>query len=215
MQPFVIAIDGPAASGKGTLAKKLASHYHLKHLDTGLLYRAVAMAMLEEKRSLGDETAALKVAEQLDIDGLNASILSSHAIGEAASQIAILPGLRFKLNALQKRYIEQSHGAVLDGRDIGTVVYPNAAVKLYVIADASARAQRRLQQILAKGGSADYQKILQEISARDLRDTKRAHGALKPAEDAHLLNTTKLDIEAAFNAACRIIDPIWLKRVKN
>lgn len=206
---FVIAIDGPAASGKGTLARKLAAHYQLDHLDTGLTYRAVAKAMLDHGFPLDDERNAVKLADDLDLRTLTPEILSNHEIGAAASQIAIMPQLREKLILLQRGFAEKSQGAVLDGRDIGTVVCPNATVKIYISADVETRARRRYDEILAKGGNAAYLDILNDIKARDERDMKRAQSPLKAAEDAHLLNTTKLGIEAAFEAARNLVQPSW------
>jgi len=205
-KPFVIAIDGPAASGKGTLAKRLASHYGLFYLDTGLTYRAVASAMLAGQTSLSDEAAAVRIAEKLDLSKLDARQLASHAIGEAASKIAVLPGVRRALVAAQRRLAQQLPGAVLDGRDIGTVVCPDADIKLYIVADLHERARRRHRQIIATGASLSFDEVLAGLKQRDERDTSRRESPLKQAEDAHLLNTTKLSIDEAFEAACRLID---------
>lgn len=206
IKPFVIAIDGPAASGKGTLAKKLAAHYGLLHLDTGLTYRAVAHSMLENNIDLADEAAAISIAEKLDFTKLDLALLASHAIGEAASKIAVLQGLRRTLVSAQRRMAEKLPGAVLDGRDIGTVVCPDATVKLYIVADVETRARRRYDEIIAAGTSASYNNVLADLKRRDERDMHRSQGPLKRAEDAYLLNTTKLSIEEAFEAASRLID---------
>jgi len=206
---FVIAIDGPAASGKGTLARKLAAHYQLNYLDTGLSYRAIAKAMLDHGFSLNDEKNALKLVDDLNFASLNQKILSSHAIGAAASQIAIMPRLRHRLVLLQRNFANHARGAVLDGRDIGTVVCPNANIKLFISADVKTRASRRYQEILATGVHADYLNILKDIRERDQRDMSRSQSPLKPADDAYLLNTTKLGIEAAFEAARNLVEPIW------
>lgn len=207
-KPFVIAIDGPAASGKGTLARKLALHYHLPHLDTGLTYRAVANALLQKALPLDDENVAISVAQSLDLSRLDPAELSSHAIGEAASKVAVMANLRKVLVAAQRQFSQMGVGAVLDGRDIGTIVCPDADVKLYILASPQARAERRYKEIIAKGGAADYADILADLERRDERDMNRAEGPLKPAADAHLLDTTKLSIEAAFAAACALIDPV-------
>lgn len=205
-KPFVIAIDGPAASGKGTLAKKLAAHYGLPHLDTGLTYRAVAHSMLENNIDLTDEAAAISIAKKLDFTKLDPKLLASHAIGEAASKVAVLPGLRRTLVSAQRRVAEKLPGAVLDGRDIGTVVCPDATVKLYIVADVETRARRRYDEITAAGTAASYTDVLTDLKRRDERDMHRSQGPLKAAADAYLLNTTKLSIEEAFEAASRLID---------
>ncbi len=202
--PLTIAIDGPAASGKGTLARRLAAHYGLPHLDTGLTYRAVAKAMLEEGFSLDDADAAVRAAQQLDLGALDRAMLSAHDVGEAASKVAVMPAVRRELVEKQRRFA--ASGAVLDGRDIGTVVCPDADVKLYVTASPQARAKRRTAEIGAGGGDADYERILADIERRDARDMARADSPLKPAADAHLLDTTEMDIETAFLAARAIVD---------
>ena len=211
-KPFIIAIDGPAASGKGTLARKLASHYGFSYLDTGLTYRAVADELLKRHLPLNDEDIALKTASLIDFGSLERAHLSEHEIGEAASKVAVMGRLRKTLVDMQKAFAEQSKGAVLDGRDIGTVVCPDADVKLYIIAAAEVRAERRYNEMVGKGEKADYNAILADLKRRDERDMKRTESPLKPAKDAHLLDTTKLSIEGAFAAACAIIDPIIEKR---
>ena len=211
-KPFIIAIDGPAASGKGTLARKLASHYGFSYLDTGLTYRAVADELLKRRLPLNDEDIALKTASLIDFGSLDRTHLSEHEIGEAASKVAVMGRLRKTLVDMQKAFAEQSKGAVLDGRDIGTVVCPDADVKLYIIATPEVRAERRYNEMVGKGEKADYNAILADLKRRDERDMKRAESPLKPAKDAHLLDTTKLSIEGAFAAACAIIDPIIEKR---
>lgn len=211
-KPFIIAIDGPAASGKGTLARKLASHYGFSYLDTGLTYRAVADQLLKRRFPLNDEDIALKTASLIDFGSLDRAHLSEHEIGEAASKVAVMGRLRKTLVDMQKAFAEQSKGAVLDGRDIGTVVCPDADVKLYIIATPEVRAERRYNEMVGKGEKVDYNAILADLKRRDERDMKRAESPLKPAKDAHLLDTTKLSIEGAFAAACAIIDPIIEKR---
>ncbi len=203
---MIIAIDGPAASGKGTLSRRLADDFGLRHLDTGLTYRAVAAALLAKGYPLGDETVAIEIARNLDLGQMNKAVLSAHEIGEAASRIAVLGGLREELVRLQRRFAETPPGAVLDGRDIGTVVCPDASVKLFVTASPEARARRRTDEMLSKGQEADYASILQDLKKRDERDSHRTVAPLKPAEDAHLLDTTEMDIEAAFQAAVDIVN---------
>jgi len=205
---MIIAIDGPAASGKGTLARRLAAHFGLRHLDTGLTYRAVAAALLARGLPLGDEAVAIATARNLDLARLDRDVLSAHEIGEAASRIAVLPGLRRELVALQKRFAEQPPGAVLDGRDIGTVVCPDATVKLFCTASAEERARRRTAELQSKGGEAVYEKVLDDLRRRDARDAGRDVAPLKPADDAHLLDTSEMDIETAFKAAVDIVDSV-------
>ncbi|WP_413154272.1 (d)CMP kinase [Bartonella sp. cb54] len=208
MKPFVIAIDGPAASGKGTLARKLATHYRLRHLDTGLTYRAVAHTLLQQKVALDNEKSAVAYAKELDFNTLNPTLLSSHALGEAASKIALIPAVRETLVAKQSNFAKILPGSVLDGRDIGTVVCPNADIKLYILADVQIRAKRRYQEILKKGHQADYNEILADLKQRDSRDITRKQSPLKPAKNALLLDTSELSIEAAFITACAFIDPV-------
>ncbi|WP_273788823.1 (d)CMP kinase [Bartonella sp. ML70XJBT] len=208
MKPFVIAIDGPAASGKGTLARKIATHYHLHHLDTGLTYRGVAYALLQQKLPLNDEKSALVCAKELDFNTLNPVLLSSHELGEAASKIAINPAVRNILVEKQRGFAKILPGSVLDGRDIGTVVCPDADIKFYVLADVQIRAKRRYQEILEKGGQANYREILSDLEQRDSRDIMRKQSPLRPAKNTHLLDTSELSIEATFAIACAFIDPI-------
>lgn len=203
---MIIAIDGPAASGKGTLARRLATHFGLPHLDTGLTYRAVAAAMLAGGHNLDDAAAAIAAAETIDLARLDRAALSAHAVGEAASRIAVIPEVRRILVAKQRDFAGQPGGAVLDGRDIGTVVCPEATVKLYVTASPEVRARRRHDEILHNGGRAEYDAILADVVRRDERDAGRADSPLRPAADAHLLDTSDMDIEAAFRAALAIVD---------
>ncbi|SEQ63355.1 cytidylate kinase [Faunimonas pinastri] len=203
---LVIAIDGPAASGKGTLARLLATHYGLRHLDTGLTYRAVANALLELGDELGDEAAAIRAAHDLDFATFDRDHLALPEIGEAASRIAVMPELRKVLVSRQRAFAEDEPGAVLDGRDIGTVVCPDAVAKLYVIASPEVRARRRTQEVRARGVPVEQAAILADILKRDERDMARADSPLKPAPDAYLLDTSELSIEAAFRAAQDYID---------
>lgn len=202
----VIAIDGPAAAGKGTLSRRIAETYGFHHLDTGLTYRATAKALLDAGLPLDDEPVAAKVAETLELAGLDRDILSQHEIGEAASKIAVMSSVRKALVEAQRAFSKKAPGTVLDGRDIGTVVCPDALVKLYVTASPEVRARRRYDEIVGKGGVADYAVIFADVKQRDERDMGRADSPLKPAEDAHLLDTSEMSIEAAFQAAKSIID---------
>jgi len=204
--PFVIAVDGPAASGKGTLSRRLATQYELRHLDTGLSYRAVAHALIAAGQPLDDEALAVAAAEAVDFAGFDAGVLSAHEVGDAASRVSVHPPVRRILVDKQRAFAHQPPGAVLDGRDIGTVVCPDADVKLYVTASPDVRAGRRHREILRLGGQAEYEAILADIERRDARDMGRADSPLRPADDAHLLDTSQMSIEAAFLAACAIID---------
>lgn len=203
---FTVAIDGPAASGKGTLARRIATRYGFHHLDTGLTYRAVAKALLDMRLPLDGEDRAAEVAAGLDFTGLDRAVLSAHGIGEAASKVAVMPKVRTALVEAQRRFAGREPGAVLDGRDIGTVVCPRAPVKLFVTATPQVRAQRRFAEIKSGGGDASYDDVLADLKRRDARDSERADSPMRPADDAHLLDTSEMDIEAAFRAAERLID---------
>ena len=203
---IIIAIDGPAASGKGTLGKRLAAHYGLRHLDTGLLYRAVAKALLDEGTPLDDRAAAAAAARALDASAFDEKVLKSHAVGEAASLVSAIPEVRDALLDFQRDFGCSPPGAVLDGRDIGTVIFPDAEVKILVTATAQERARRRTLELEAAGRKVSEAEILADILRRDERDTKRAVAPLKAAPDAHLLDTTHLDIDAAVRAAIAIVE---------
>ncbi len=208
---FTIAIDGPAAAGKGTLSRKIAEVYGFHHLDTGLTYRATAKALLDAGKPLDDEAIAEETALHLDLAGLDRSVLSRHEVGEAASKIAVMPAVRRALVTAQRAFSLREPGTVLDGRDIGTVVCPDAPAKLYVTASPEIRARRRYDEIVASGGAADYEAIFADVKKRDERDMGRADSPLKPAQDAHLLDTSEMSIEAAFQAAKAIIDAAMKK----
>jgi len=209
---MIIAIDGPAAAGKGTLASRLARHFGLPYLDTGLLYRAVGRKILEHGLDPGDAAAAGKVARGLDAGMLADPSLRGHDAGEVASRVGVHAEVRAALLAFQREFAERPGGAVLDGRDIGTAVCPAADVKLFVTASPEVRARRRTNELLAKGRAVEYERILGEIRERDARDSGRAAAPLKMAADAHLLDTTDKDIEAAFRAAVDIIERARARR---
>ena len=202
---MIIAIDGPAASGKGTLARKLASHFGLPHLDTGLLYRATALALMEHGRVLTDKDAAIAAARGLALTDFDENALRGHQMAEAASIVAAIPEVRAALVDLQRAFARRPGGAVLDGRDIGTVICPEAHPKIFVTASAEARATRRTLELVTRGEKANYAAVLGEILKRDERDQTRATAPLRPAEDAIVLDTTVLDIEAAFKTALGIV----------
>jgi len=203
---MIIAIDGPAASGKGTLGKRLAEHFGLRHLDTGLIYRAVAKALLDAGRPLDDKDHAVAAARALDPAQFDEKGLKGHAIGEAASIVSAIPEVRAALLKFQRDFAAAPPGAVLDGRDIGTVVCPRADVKIFVVAAPEERARRRALELKTSGQPADEAAILADILRRDERDRSRAVAPLKPAPDARELDTTHLDVDAAVTAAITIIE---------
>jgi CMP/dCMP kinase len=203
---MIIAIDGPAASGKGTLAKKVALHYGLRHLDTGSLYRAVARDTLARGGELADAAAAALAASRLDVATLGDPALRTAGVGEAASQVARHPGVRAVLLGYQRTFAQREEGAVIDGRDIGTVICPDADVKLFVTASPEIRAQRRFLELSQAGIRITETEVLADIRARDERDRSRAASPLRQAEDAVLLDTTNLDIDAAFRTALDLIE---------
>ncbi len=203
---MIIAVDGPAASGKGTLARRLASHYGLSYLDTGLLYRAVAFTVMRQGKPVSDKKAAIKAARTLDTAVLQERELRAPGVGEGASIVAAMPEVREAVLDVQRAVARREPGAVLDGRDIGTVVCPDADVKLYVTASPEIRAERRRREMAERSESIPFDTVLETLKLRDARDASRPVAPLKPAPDAHLLDTTDLDIEAAFQAAVAIID---------
>jgi cytidylate kinase len=203
---MIIAIDGPAASGKGTLGKRLAAHFGLRHLDTGLLYRAVAKALMDGGHPLDDRQRAVAAAQALDPEQFDEKTLKGHAIGEAASIVSAIPDVRAALLAFQRNFAAAPPGAVLDGRDIGTVICPDADVKIFVIAAPEERARRRAAELKAAGQPADEAAILADILRRDERDRTRAAAPLVRADDAHELDTTRLNVDEAVAAAIELIE---------
>ena len=202
---MIIAIDGPAASGKGTLGKRLAAHYGLRHLDTGLLYRAVAKSLLDAGKPATDVPAAVAAAKTLD-GRFDETALKTPAVGEVASLVSSIPDVRAALVSFQRDFAGKPPGAVVDGRDIGTVICPDADVKLFVTATPQVRAGRRAAEYRGQGRNIDEATVLADILKRDERDTSRAASPLKQAADAHLLDTTHLNIEAAIAAAIAIVE---------
>ena len=203
---MIIAIDGPAASGKGTLGKKLAAHYGLRHLDTGLIYRAVAKTLVDAGERPEDAAAAVAAAKELDLANFDEATLKTYAVGEAASIVSAIPGVRAALLDFQREFAAQPPGAVLDGRDIGTVVCPGADVKIYVTATPEVRAKRRAAEYRAAGRDIDEASVHADILRRDQRDSNRAAAPLQQAADAYLLDTTHLAIDAAIRAAIDIVE---------
>jgi CMP/dCMP kinase len=205
---MIIAIDGPAASGKGTIARQIASVYGLHHLDTGLLYRAVAKAVLDAGHSPEDAVRATAAAAVLDPRKFDENALKAKVITEASSVVAAIPQVRQALMNYQREFATRPPGAVLDGRDIGTVIAPGADVKLFVVASPEVRAARRVRELKVRGEPADEQEVLADLLRRDERDSRRTAAPLKAAPDAHLLDTTHLGIDAAFRAAVAIIEAV-------
>ena len=204
--PFVIAIDGPAASGKGTLARKLAKRYAFQHLDTGLLYRGTAAALIDAGKPLDDEGIAEEAARTLNLAALDRDVLSAHGVGDAASRVAAMPLVRQALLEAQRAFANQEPGAVLDGRDIATVICPDADVKLFITATADVRATRRHKEALGRGDDIAFETILDDIKRRDERDQRRAEAPLIASGDADLIDTSKMDIETAFQTACDYVE---------
>jgi cytidylate kinase len=203
---MIIAIDGPAASGKGTIARRVAAHFGLACLDTGLLYRAVARDVLARDGSLEDQALAAAIARTLDPATLDDPALRLPGVGDAASIVARIPAVRAVLLDFQREFARQQPGAVLDGRDIGTVVCPDADVKIFVTADVEVRARRRFEELRSKGEDVTFERVLDVIRRRDARDASRADAPMRAAEDAHVLDTTRLDIAAAVRAAIAVVE---------
>ena len=207
---MIIAIDGPAAAGKGTMARRLAKHFNLAYLDTGLLYRGVGRKVLDQGGNPEDTDFATTVAEALEANDLNGDDLRTEEVGQAASRVSAIPGVRAALLQFQRDFAATppagTNGAVLDGRDIGSVVCPDAPVKLFITASAEVRAERRLKELLGRGSEAIYARVLEDMMERDARDSSRATSPLEPAEDAKQLDTSDLDAEQAFTEALEFIN---------
>lgn len=208
----VIAVDGPAAAGKGTLSRRLAAHLNFAHLDTGALYRAVGLSLLDKGLAPTDSVAAQAAARNLDLGLLDDPRIREEATGAAASEVAAMPGVRAALLDLQRNFASAppngAKGAVLDGRDIGTVVCPDADVKIFVTASPETRARRRWLELRERGESVEFEDVLAEMKARDTRDRSRSHAPLAAADDAHLLDTSNSDIETVFQTALALVEKV-------
>ncbi len=204
--PFVIAVDGPAASGKGTIAQRLGAAYDAPVLDSGLLYRAVGVLLARQGGDFDDVAAAEAVARALTAEALADPAFRTREAGEAASRVAIHPPVRLALRDMQQAFARRPGGAVIDGRDIGTVIAPDAPAKLYVTATPEVRAERRWKQLMAQGEGVTHQEILADIRRRDARDSGRADSPMIQAPDAVLLDTTEMTIDQATDAARRIVE---------
>jgi CMP/dCMP kinase len=202
---MIIAVDGPTASGKGTIAKALAQHFGLKRLDTGALYRAVGLAVLDGGGDPGDEAAAVAAAKALDLGAIDEDRIRSSQAGLAASKVAQMSAVRAVLREMQRAFAADPQGAVLDGRDIGTVICPDADVKLFVTASLEARTKRRHAELKARGETITFEELQAQIAERDRRDTERKDSPLLRAPDAHELDTTYLNAEAAAAAAIGLV----------
>jgi cytidylate kinase len=209
---MIIAVDGPLAAGKGTISKALALHYGLPHMDTGKLYRGVAYRLLSAGHVPHDDDRAAEAARNLSMDGIEETDLRTFEVGAAASVVAANQAVREALFDLQRTFALQAGGAVLDGRDIGTVVCPEADIKLYVSASPEERARRRQMELEALGEVVPFETMLAQTIERDARDCGRADAPLKPAEDSHLLDTTGLSIEAAVDKARLIVEQVRLAK---
>ncbi|MCG7626883.1 (d)CMP kinase [Epibacterium sp. MM17-32] len=196
---FTVAIDGPAAAGKGTISKAVAAHFGFGHLDTGLLYRAVGARMLD-----GAEPVA--AAGALEVTDLDRTDLRTAEVAQAASKVAVIAGVRAALVDFQRAFARRSGGAVMDGRDIGTVICPEAEVKLFVTASAEVRATRRFRELTGNGGIITLEEVLADVRARDERDMHRAEAPLKPADDAVTLDTSSLSIDEAVGQAIALVE---------
>jgi cytidylate kinase len=215
--PFIIAIDGPSASGKGTIARKLAAHFGFAYLDTGLLYRAVGIAVMRSGGDPENAAEAERAALALDAAQLDDPALRDDAVSIAASKVAVLPAVRAALLKFQKDFCflppEGKPGAVLDGRDIGTVIAPEAKVKIYIIASVEARAERRFKELQARGENVTYAAVLKDMQERDARDASRSAAPLKAAPDAVMLDTTRMTADEAFSEALSIANRMIADRV--
>ena len=208
-RPVVIAVDGPAASGKGTLSNSLANHFDFARLDTGLIYRALGLKVLGDGTDASDKQKVILLANQLSFDDLNQENLRSEKVGAVASRVAAIPDVRAVLLKFQRDFAAhppaEKSGVVLDGRDIGTIVCPNANFKIFLIADKDVRATRRFKELQERGLRAIYSQILRDIVDRDARDSFRSVAPLEPAKDAFVLDTSNLSVDATFVAALRYI----------
>jgi cytidylate kinase len=202
---MIFAVDGPAAAGKGTIARALARHFGYHFLDTGLLYRMVGKAVLDAGKDADDRAAAIAAAQNLDPDAFADGDLRGEEVGQAASIVSVIPEVRAALLDYQRQFAHRPPGAVLDGRDIGTVVCPDAEVKIYVTASPDVRAARRQRELAERGTIAAYDNVLNEIRSRDARDASRATAPLIPATDARILDTTNMSIAEAVDAAVAIV----------
>ena len=206
---MIIAIDGPAAAGKGTLARRLAAHFELAYLDTGLIYRAVGKKVLDDGADLADASLAEAAARALTPHDLERDDLRTDDVAQAASKVSAVPGVRAALLDFQRTFAasppDDRKGAVLDGRDIGTVVCPDAHTKLFIVADTEIRAKRRVKELQDRGLEAIYARVLEDMKERDARDSSRAASPLEPAKDAHQLDTSALDADQVFAQALEII----------
>jgi cytidylate kinase len=202
----VIAVDGPAASGKSTLARRLAARLGYAYLDTGLLYRAVGRRLLEAGARPDDAATARRAAETLEPADVDEALLGGELIGDAASTVAAFPAVRAALLPFQRRFAAQPPGAVLAGRDVGTVVCPDAPIKIFVTASVTERARRRFEELRARGEPVISARVLDDLIARDRRDEQRSIAPLRVAPDAYLLDTTELDADAAYEAALRYVE---------
>ena len=203
---MIIAVDGPLASGKGTIARALSKKFALPYLDTGSLYRAAALAVLDAGEDPTNEACAIAAAQSLDVTAIDETRIRTAAVGQAASQVARQQAVRDALFQVQRAFATQPGGAILDGRDIGTVICPDAEVKLFVTADAETRARRRQSELNAKGDPITFDEMLAQTLSRDARDAQRTDAPMRKADDATLLDTSSLSIDAAIAEAVRIVE---------
>ena len=204
---YVVAIDGPAAAGKGTVSKAVAEHFGFAHLDTGLLYRVVGRVALENVGPSLDEAGVISLLTKVTEADLKRDDLRTAAVAQAASKVAVIPEVRSALINFQRKFAARAGGAVLDGRDIGTVICPDADVKLFVTAVAEVRAQRRYEELLGRGEKTAYETVLENVKVRDARDSERAVAPLVAAEDAITIDTSEMSIKTAINVAIAVINP--------